>query len=146
ITACALGAAAWAVHRRGASWATAWRGIAKIGMYPGLAILGFTMFSRVVIGEWFVSGDFFVPENKALNDLQMAAAEIGWGIRALSGQLLVWVGVAGTAALVAAALASRQRAHALVALSLAASAAIPWMAFYKGHPFRIRYTVPLVVI
>ena len=28
-------------------------------------------------------------------------------------------------------------------LSLAATAALPWLAFVEGHPFRIRYMVPL---
>jgi hypothetical protein len=29
-------------------------------------------------------------------------------------------------------------------LALAASAALPWYAYYKGHPVRIRYDVPLL--
>src|SRR5262249_7349489 len=35
---------------------------------------------------------------------------------------------------------------ATVAMSLLAMAAIPWAAFYRGHPFRIRYMVPLLAI
>ena len=30
-------------------------------------------------------------------------------------------------------------------LALAAAAALPWYAFYAGHPFRVRYSVPLIV-
>ena len=41
--------------------------------------VGFAIFSRVVIGQWFVGGDFFVPENKALGDWWLAAKEIGFG-------------------------------------------------------------------
>ena len=145
ITACALGAAAFAL-RDSASRLEAWRAVARIGMYPALAIAGFTIFSRVVIGRWFVSGDFFVPENKSLNDLSLARDEIVWGVRALSGTVLVWLGGAGTAALVVMGLASRRRRDALIAVSLAAAALIPWIAFYKGHPFRIRYMVPLIAM
>ena len=146
ITACALTAAAWTLHRRGTPWAAAWRAAGRIGVYPGVAVLGFIVFSRVVIGQWLVGGEFYVPENKALNDLSMAAAEIGWGTRALSGTLLVWIAGAGIAVLVSVGLGSRRRAHALVAVTLAATATIPWIAFYKGHPFRIRYMVPLMAM
>jgi hypothetical protein len=38
----------------------------------------------------------------------------------------------------------RDHAPALVPLALAAVAALPWYASYEGHPFRIRYMVPLV--
>jgi len=33
-----------------------------------------------------------------------------------------------------------------IVVSLAMMAAIPWAAFYRGHPFRIRYMVPLIAI
>jgi len=146
ITACALVTAALALHRRGLAWSAAWTRVSTIGLYPALAIAGFTIFSRIVIGQWFVSGDFFVPENKARDDLSLSADEIAWGIRALSGALLVWAGAAGAAALAIVGLASRRRSHALVAVSLTATAAIPWVAFYKGHPFRIRYMIPLIAM
>jgi hypothetical protein len=32
----------------------------------------------------------------------------------------------------------------ILPLALVATAAIPWAAFVKGHPFRIRYMVPLI--
>jgi len=99
-----------------------------------------------VIGEWFVGQDFFVPENKALGDPMMAAAEIGWGARMLSGTLLVWIGGAGVAVAVVVGLISRTRADALAVLALLGMAAIPWTAFLDGHPFRIRYMVPLMAI
>src|SRR5204863_434603 len=42
--------------------------------------------------------------------------------------------------------AMRRRADALIALSLLAVAVLPWVAFVKGHPFRIRYMVPLLAV
>jgi hypothetical protein len=146
VTACALVAAVWALWRNGERMEFAVRRVGAIAVYPAVAVLGFLVFSRVVVGQWFVSSGFFVPENKALGDGVMAAAEIGWGTNMLSGSTLFAAGVLGIAALVVVALFSRRQATALVALSLIATASLPWAAFVKGHPFRIRYMVPLIAM
>ena len=144
VIACALVATLWAKWRSGDAVGQATRAVARIAIFPAVAIAGFAIFSRVVIGEWFVQGGFFVPENKALGDPRMAANEIAWGLRAVSGPMLVWLGVAGTVLLVGAAVVSRSRAAALIPASLLAMTSIAWVAFVDGHPFRIRYAVPLV--
>ena len=149
VTVSALAAAAWTRWRRGAILPVVAGDVGVIALSPALAIIGFGVFSRVVIGQWFVSSDFFVPENKALGDWWLAAKEIGWGTRMLSGDALVWIGGAGAAlaaALEFAASARRDRVASAYALplSLVAMAAIPWAAFHRGHPFRIRYMVPLL--
>jgi len=41
---------------------------------------------------------------------------------------------------------NRRRAAWLIAASLIAMAAIPWTAFLDGHPFRLRYVIPLLGI
>ena len=63
----------WALWRRGEPFAAAARSVAGIAAYPAVAIIGFTIFSRVVVGEWFVASDFFVAENKSLHDPVVAA-------------------------------------------------------------------------
>jgi len=146
VTISALGAAVWARWRRGVPLGAAVRDVSAIAVYPAVAILTFFVFSRVVIGEWFVASGFFVPENKALSDPMMAAAEIGWGTRMLSGVALTWLGAAGAAIAMASGLLNRRRAESLIAVSLLAMAAVPWTAFVKGHPFRIRYMVPLTAM
>ena len=146
VTVSALAAAAWTRWRRGQPLTSALRDVAAIAIYPAIAIVAFAIFSRVVIGAWFVGNGFFVPENKALGDPMMAAAEIGWGARMLSGALLTWIGGAGVALAVGLGLVSRRRADALTVLALLGMAAIPWTAFLEGHPFRIRYMVPLMAI
>jgi len=146
VTCVALGAAIWARWRAGDSLEESLRPIGRVAVYPAVAVLAFTLFSRAVVGQWFVSGDFFVPENKALGDPLLAAAEIGWGTRTLSGTALLAVGAAGAVVAAGIGLATRQRARALVGLSLMSTAAVPWVAFVKGHPFRIRYMVPLIVM
>lgn len=120
------------------------KAVAEIAVYPALAIVGFTIFSRVVGGEWFVSNDFFVAENKALGSAMAAVREIGWGISMLSAASLAWIGAAGILTAVVIACADRRRAHVIVVAAWLAAAAVPLAAFYKGHPFRIRYMVPLL--
>jgi hypothetical protein len=146
VTAAALALTVWVLWRRGTAISGAARTAARMALYPALAIVGFLIFSRVVVGAWFVSGDFFVPENKALGDAIGAAREIGWGTAALSASVLVWVGVAGLSAAVIAAAFDGRRAHAILAVSLIAAAAVPFAAFYDGHPFRIRYLVPMIPV
>jgi hypothetical protein len=146
VTAVALAGAVWARWRRGEALdSVIWR-MARIALYPAAALIAFAIFSRIVVGRWFVTGDFFVPENKALGDPLMAAKEIAWGVRMLSGPLLVAIGLLGLVTLIAIGAFNRARASAIVAVSMVAMAAIPWAAFVKGHPFRIRYMVPLVAM
>ena len=144
LTGSALVLFAWVRRRAGDSWRDALRYAGAIAVYPGLAIVAFAIFSRVVIGQWFVGGDFFVPENKALGDPVMALKEIGWGTQRLSGTLLVWIGGVGLAMLAGRALLRREDARAILPLAMLTMAAIACVAFYKGHPFRIRYMVPLI--
>jgi hypothetical protein len=162
VTVSALAAAAWTRWRCGDPAAAVGREIGEIAIYPAAAIAGFAIFSRVVIGQWFVGADFFVPENKALGDAVLAAKEIGWGTETLSGSALTWIGAAGLAIALASGLLAGTRVaepvalrtgalarrldNAAIAVSLATMAAIPWVAFLRGHPFRIRYMVPLMAI
>jgi hypothetical protein len=146
VTYTALGAAAWTRWRRGESLPASVVAVLRVAAYPTAAILAFAVFSRIVVGQWFVSSDFFVPENKAQGLPLVAINEILWGTRELSGRIVIAFGVAGCASLLAIGLLVRKRAGALIALSLAATAAVPWAAFIDGHPFRIRYMVPLIAI
>jgi len=144
VTATALSIAGWARWRHGDSLRDAIRWTASIAFFPALTIVGFTVFSRVVVGQWFAS-DFFVPENTALGHPYEALEQIGWGLRAMSGLPLTVLGIAGLV-FVAARAFNRPQSAALIVVSLAAAAAVPWLAFFQGHPYRIRYTVPLLAV
>jgi hypothetical protein len=146
VTAFALAAAVWTRWRRGDALAVAMRRVGTIARGPALAIAGFLIFSRVVIGEWFVSSGFFVPENKSLGLPALAAAEIWWGTHRLSGSYVIAVAALGAVSLLLMGAFSRRRADAMIVLALATTAALPWSAFVKGHPFRIRYMTPLIVV
>jgi hypothetical protein len=146
VTAASLAAAVWARWRHGESLAGASRRVAGIAVFPAAAIAGFLVFSRVVIGQWFVSSGFFVPENPALGNPGLSVAQIWFGLHSLSGSFVLVVGAAGVMALIALGVTKVQWSSALIVVSLGAAAALPWLAFVAGHPFRIRYMVPLVVL
>ncbi len=146
VTAAAIAAVPLVRWRQGRSFLDGCREAASVALFPAIAIIGFSIFSRVVVGQWFVSGDFFVPENKALDDAAMALKEIGWGTQMLSGSLLTWLAGAGLVSLVVRATMRREDATAILPLALLAMAAVAWSAFYKGHPFRIRYMVPMIAV
>ncbi len=131
--------------RRGTPFAAAALAVARLAAYPASAIALFLLNSRWTVGAWFISSGFFVAENDALGHPLLAWDQVREGVYRLSGPALVWPAYAG-AALVAWTFArSRARASLVLVLALAAAAALPWYAYLEGHPFRIRYGVPLVV-
>ena len=67
------------------------------------------------------------------------------GARELGGVWLVRLAIVAVAVLALAAFRWRQGAALLVPLGLFAAAALPFSAFLSGHPYRIRYELPLVV-
>jgi hypothetical protein len=143
ITAAALVGAAWATRRRGALPAANWRALSVIARYPLAAVAAFFVFSRVVVGEWFVSGGFFVPDNAALGRPLAAAQQVLWGARTLGGIALSAAAAAGIGVLLVRLLRPG-RPCAAIPLALLAGASLPWLAFLEGHPFRIRYMTTLL--
>jgi hypothetical protein len=67
-------------------------------------------------------------------------------VRELSGSVLLWVSVPAAVALAVGAIRGTRSASLLVPLSLFAGAALPYYAFYEGHPFRVRYMIPTVAV
>jgi hypothetical protein len=131
--------------RRGSPPRNAVTAVARLAVYPAIAVLLFLLNSRWTVGAWFISSGFFVAENEALGRPLVAWEQVREGVYRLSGPAVVWPAYAG-AALVAWAFArSRAQASLVLVLALAAAAALPWYAYFEGHPFRIRYGVPLVV-
>jgi hypothetical protein len=117
---------------------------ARLAAYPVVAVLAFLLLSRATVGEWFVDSGFFIAENPDLHRPVRAMASVWWGLHELTSRPLAVIGAAGLAVLLVRSLRSRTLSAWLPALALAAVAALPWYAFYAGHPFRIRYMVPLI--
>ena len=136
IAAGLLIAAAFARMREGRRLA------APVWQLPFAAIVLFFVLSWASTGVWFVSSGFFVPDPELLRNMSNVSRKMREGLEDLSGTMLLWTAVAGLVAIVVSA---RRRAAAILPLALLCAAGLPLMAFYQGHPFRIRYLVPLVV-
>jgi hypothetical protein len=143
VTIGALAAAVWVLWRRGVPGHLAVRRVGRVARYPVAAILAFSVFSRIVVGGWFASG-FFVPENPAAGDPLEAVDQIVWGVHALSGSGVLAAATAGGLFLAVTGVVMRRHAPRVLPLALLGMAAVPWSAFVDGHPYRIRYMVPLL--
>ncbi len=143
VTIGSLVASVWVLWRRGVPLPRAWRAISAVGIYPVAAIIAFTIFSKVVVGAWFANG-FFVPENPAQGHPLDAVNQIVWGLHELSGSGVLLAALAGLVVLALTGLWHSDRAANILPLALVGTAAVPWSAFVDGHPYRIRYMVPLI--
>jgi len=145
VTAATVVLAGAILLRRGTGFRDAMLACARLAAYPAAAIALFLVNSRWTVGSWFVSGGFFIAENvEALGHPVGAWNQVHDGLYRLSGHALVWSGYAGAGLVVIAFIRSKTRAPILLLLALGAAAAVPWYAYMQGHPFRIRYDVPLV--
>lgn len=145
MTAATITIAGAALHRRGAHASAALAGCARFAAFPAAAVLLFAINSRWTIGHWFVTGGFFVVENtEALGHPLVALEQVRDGLYRLSGTAAVWSAYAGAGLVVLTFVRSRARAPVALVLALSAAAALPWYAYLQGHPFRIRYDLPLV--
>jgi hypothetical protein len=116
-----------------------------LARYPIGAAIVFVLLSRATVGEWFVSGGFYVPDPALQGQPAVVWEKILEGTRELAGGWLVRLALASVAFIGLTALAWRQGAALLVPLGMFAAAALPFSAYLSGHPFRIRYEIPLVV-
>jgi len=130
--------------RRSTDFSAAVRRCAAMWVWPAAAVAGFMLFSRIVVGEWFVSSGFFVPDNPVRGQPWAVSVAIWEGTYRLSSYVLAVAAAIGFVTLGLRSIRDRSAGPALLAVSLLAAAALPWMAFLDGHPFRIRYMVPLV--
>ena len=145
ITAAAILLAVAVRLRRGETIPGAIAASLRLALFPAAAVALFLVNSRWTVGAWFISSGFFVAENtEAFGHPIVAWDQVREGLYRLSGTALVWSGYAGAALTLFAFARSRSRAPLVLLVALAAAAMLPWYAYMQGHPFRIRYDVPLV--
>ena len=141
VTAAVLALATVALWRAGRTVADAMKTTGQLAAYPILSILGFFLHSWFTIGVWFVTGGFFVPDNIAYGHPYSAFMAVIYGLRLLAGTPFVAIALAGAIALLWRGFSKPERSASLVVLALAAFMVLPTYAFYRGHPFRMRYMI-----
>ncbi len=165
IVAAAITLAFVVLLRRGFSFGAAFRAVRGLAMWPVFALVAFAINSKVSVGAFFVSGGFYVAENPALGNPWLAWTQVWDGLIRLAGSVIPWLAAVSALAIVAivilrpegrsyraisskagdeAALAATRASALVIVLALAGCAALPLYAYFKGHPVRIRYDVPLV--
>ena len=131
--------------RRGSTAVSALVAGSRLAAYPALAVALFLINSRWTVGSWFVSSGFFVPENvDALGHPLVAWDQLREGLHRLCGSAAVWAAYGGSILIAVAFARGRSKAALTLFFALLAATALPLMAYVQGHPFRIRYDVPLV--
>jgi hypothetical protein len=145
ITGAALAVSAYAWWRRGGPLAIVLRAHARLAAYPAIAVFAFMVFSRVTVGEWFTSSGFFVPDETIRGQPAVIAEKIAEGLAILAGERLLWIARIAFVVVAIAGLISARLSPALIGTVLVAAIAVPASAYFSGHPFRIRYEMPLVV-
>ena len=144
VIAAALCAVPVAAVRTGASPAAGLRRAVRLACWPAAAVAAFFVLSRISTGAWFVADGFYEREPIYDGHLAKDLLAVWWGTHQLSTRTTELIGLAGAVLVTFRALVRRVDAPLLVHVSLFASAVLPVYAFYEGHPFRIRYMVPVV--
>lgn len=116
--------------------------LCRVWVPPAIAIAAFLGASLAATGQWPLSESFFVPDFDMRNRPGVVLEKMLAGTLDLAGWPLVAVGLAGLAIVVVRSLSASR--WLLFAVPVAA-AALPFIAFHAGHPFRVRYLVPLLV-
>jgi hypothetical protein len=136
-------AGAW--WRRGQPWPALLPVYARLALFPVITVLAFMAFSRITVGEWFVSGGFFVPDPSLQGQPVVVLRKISEGLSMLGGNWLVRFSILATVVVSLLGVAAPGRSAMLISLSMFAAAALPVAAYLSGHPFRDRYQISLVV-
>ena len=145
IAATAMALAAWVKWRHGAAFTAVAGSVMRLARYPLGAVVFFVIMSWITTGEWFVTGGFYVPDPKLQGQPQAVYDAILEGAADLAGARMVLFAQIAVVALIIAALVRRSWSGLVLPIALLASVALPFYAFVSGHPFRIRYEVPLIL-
>jgi hypothetical protein len=140
----AMLAAGYATWRQGAAIDTLVRRGWRLAVWPILAVVVFLINSRITVGAWFVSDGFYVPDPSYAGQPLRTLIGIWWGTHQLSGYAIETIALLAAVAIAWRAIRNREDAGLLITLALFAAAALPIVAFYQGHPYRIRYMIPVV--
>jgi hypothetical protein len=145
ITGACFATSAFAWWRRGQPLHALLPVYARLALYPAITVVAFMTFSRITVGEWFVSGGFFVPDPTLQGQPAVVVHKIAEGTAALGGNWLVRFGLLAATVVSLLAIVAPGRSAMMIPLSLFAAITLPLSAYLSGHPFRDRYEIPLIV-
>ena len=145
IVGAAMAIAAIAKWQRGTAFQEVAREIGRLAIYPALTVLFFMGMSYASTGVWFVTGGFYIPDPKLQGQLALVWDAMREGLVGLAGTTFVSAAEIAVAFLLLLAVTRRKWTVVAMPIALLASIALPFYAFYSGHPFRIRYEVPLIL-
>lgn len=144
VVATAIAAATYAWARLGAPPAVAVRRGLRLAACPAVAVALVLLNSRMTVGSWFVSSGFFAPDAGYQGQVLRSLIAVWWGTHQLSTRVTEIVGIAAAMFFVTRSVVRRADAALVIPVALFAAGVLPALAFYQGHPFRIRYMVPVV--
>ena len=144
VVGAAVAAATYATWRRGSPPGATIRRGARLAAWPLAAVAAFLVNSRITVGSWFVSEGFYVPDPAYQGLASRTLISVWWGTHQLSGYVVTTVALVTAGLLIGRALLRKRDSALLLPVASLAAAALPLVAFYAGHPYRIRYMVPLV--
>ena len=145
IVGAGMAIAAIAKWQRGTAFQEVAREIGRLAIYPALTVLFFMGMSYASTGVWFVTGGFYIPDPTLQGQLALVWDAIREGLVGLAGSTFVSAAEIAAAFLLLLAVTRRKWTVVAMPIALLASIALPFYAFYSGHPFRIRYEVPLIL-
>jgi hypothetical protein len=145
IAAAAIALAAGALLRAGVKPTVVFARVGVFACYPAAAVVAFMVLSRLTVGSWLVTGGFFEVDHSTYQSPLAVLRLVGFGVRTLNGDVMTAIAVCGLMVLLISVASVRRGSHLLIVLSLAACIALPVYAFWNGHPFRIRYLVPVTM-
>jgi hypothetical protein len=145
VAAAAIVAAAYLKWRRGLPGVAVIHEAARLTAYPTATVLFFMAMSFASTGQWFTTGGFYVPDPNLQGQAGPIYAAIREGLAGLAGAHFVQALTIAVAVVVPVALLRRRWSGLLLPVALLAAIALPFYAYWSGHPFRIRYEVPLIL-
>jgi hypothetical protein len=145
IAGAAIVSAAWVKWRRGAVFTAVVHEGATLALYAAGTAVIFMGLSFATTGTWFVTGGFYVPDPKLQGQPMAVYEAIRDGLASLAGPRFVQFTTWSFVIALGTALLRRKWSGLILPLTLMAAVALPFYAFVSGHPFRIRYEVPLIL-
>src|SRR5687767_6955249 len=145
VVGAAIVLAAYVKWRRGTVFTAVLHEAAKPAFFALATVAFFMGLSFATTGTWFVTGGFYVPDAKLQGQPMAVYVAIRDGVEALGSPRFVQFASYSIPILALAALLRRQWSPMAMPLALLAAGALPFYAFLSGHPFIIRYEVPLIL-